>query len=118
MLNISRRKLLLHSNQILGTSIYKMASQIPITIKAPAAAASSAAVRGKKRPGSVNLAVVAAPQSTGASSKKKRPTISATAQQQVAWPLFILIINRKPRLFYLFLIFFSGQSTRCNLHGK
>lgn len=83
MLNISRRKLLLHSNQILGTSIYKMASQIPITIKAPAAAASSAAVRGKKRPGSVNLAVVAAP-STGASSKKKRPTISATAQQQVA----------------------------------
>ncbi|XP_003962719.2 INO80 complex subunit C [Takifugu rubripes] len=83
MLNTSRRKLLLHSNQILGTSIYKMASQIPITIKAPAVAASAAAVRGKKRPGTVNLTVVAAPQSTGAGNKKKRPTISSTAQQQI-----------------------------------
>lgn len=83
MLNISRRELRLLSNQILGTSVYKMASQIPITIKAPAVAASGAAVRGKKRPGTVNLTVVAAPQSTGASNKKKRPTISSTAQQQV-----------------------------------
>lgn len=118
MLNVSSRELFLHSKQILGTFICKMASQIPITIKAPAVAASSAAVRGKKRPGTVNLTVVAAPQSTGTSNKKKRPTISSTAQQQVTWPVFILITNRKPRLFYLFFIFFYGQCTRCNLHGK
>lgn len=77
-----------------------MASQIPITIKAPPVAASSAAVRGKKRPGTVNLTVVAAPQSTGTSNKKKRQTISSTAQQQVAWSIFIRNIKRKPRLFY------------------
>lgn len=78
-----------------------MASQIPITIKAPPVAASSAAVRGKKRPGTVNLTVVAAPQSTGTSNKKKRQTISFTAQQ-VEWSNLIRNINRKPRLFYFF----------------
>ncbi|XP_059194575.1 INO80 complex subunit C [Centropristis striata] len=55
-----------------------MASQIPITVRAPPAAASSAALRGKKRPGSP--AVSAAPQLTGSSScsKKKKGQQPAT----------------------------------------
>lgn len=60
-----------------------MASQIPITIKAPPLALSSAAVRGKKRPGTVNLTVVAAPYGSCAGSKKKRQTITTSTQQQV-----------------------------------
>ncbi|XP_029307643.1 INO80 complex subunit C [Cottoperca gobio] len=46
-----------------------MASQIPITVRAQPAANSSAALRGKKRPGSP--AVSAALQVTGSSKKKK-----------------------------------------------
>lgn len=60
-----------------------MASQIPITVRAQPAAASSAALRGKKRPGSP--AVSAAQQATGSGSKKKKAPLIATptAQTQV-----------------------------------
>ncbi|XP_044063266.1 INO80 complex subunit C [Siniperca chuatsi] len=58
-----------------------MASQIPITVRAQPAAASSAALRGKKRPGSP--AVSAAPQVTGStSSKKKKGQLTATPTTQ------------------------------------
>nr|XP_019948304.1 PREDICTED: INO80 complex subunit C [Paralichthys olivaceus] len=60
-----------------------MASQIPITVRAQPAAASSAALRGKKRPGS--LAVSAAPQAPGSGSKKKKapPMVTPTVQTQI-----------------------------------
>ncbi|XP_018541737.1 INO80 complex subunit C [Lates calcarifer] len=60
-----------------------MASQIPITVRAQPAAASSAALRGKKRPGSP--AVSAAQQATGSGSKKKKAPLIATptAQTQI-----------------------------------
>ncbi|XP_008321842.1 INO80 complex subunit C [Cynoglossus semilaevis] len=60
-----------------------MASQIPITIRAQPVAASSAALRGKKRPGSP--AVSAVPQSTGNGSKKKKSpqTVIPTPPSQV-----------------------------------
>ncbi|XP_070768539.1 INO80 complex subunit C isoform X3 [Enoplosus armatus] len=57
-----------------------MASQIPITVRAPPATASSAALRGKKRPGSP--AVSAAPQVTGSGSKKKKGQLTATPTTQ------------------------------------
>ncbi|CAB1421886.1 unnamed protein product [Pleuronectes platessa] len=53
-----------------------MASQIPITVRAQPAAASSAALRGKKRPGSP--AVSAAPQAPGCGSKKKKAPLIVT----------------------------------------
>lgn len=53
-----------------------MASQIPITVRAPPVAASSAALRGKKRPGSP--AVLAAPQAAGSGGKKKKGPLVAT----------------------------------------
>ncbi|XP_070691792.1 INO80 complex subunit C [Pempheris klunzingeri] len=53
-----------------------MASQVSITVRAPPAAASSAALRGKKRPGSP--AVSAGPQATGSGSKKKKGPLTAT----------------------------------------
>ncbi|XP_071326575.1 INO80 complex subunit C isoform X1 [Trachinotus anak] len=60
-----------------------MASQIPITVRAQPTAASSAALRGKKRAGSP--AVSAAQQATGSGSKKKKvpQTATPTAQTQV-----------------------------------
>ncbi|XP_058503241.1 INO80 complex subunit C [Solea solea] len=58
-----------------------MASQIPIIIKAQPAAASSAAARGKKRPGSP--AVSAAPQATGSKKKKSPLTVTPTVQTQI-----------------------------------
>ncbi|KAG7242054.1 hypothetical protein INR49_024100 [Caranx melampygus] len=60
-----------------------MASQIPITVRAQPPAASSAALRGKKRAGSP--AVSAGPQVTGSGSKKKKTpqTATQTAQAQV-----------------------------------
>ncbi|XP_035528972.1 INO80 complex subunit C [Morone saxatilis] len=62
-----------------------MASQIPITVRAPPAAASSAALRGKKRPGSP--AVCAAPPATGSSNsgkkKKGQPTATQTTPAQI-----------------------------------
>ncbi|XP_051262494.1 INO80 complex subunit C [Dicentrarchus labrax] len=62
-----------------------MASQIPITVRAPPAAASSAALRGKKRPGSP--AVCAAPPANGSSNsgkkKKGQPTATQTTQAQI-----------------------------------
>ncbi|XP_040899393.1 INO80 complex subunit C [Toxotes jaculatrix] len=57
-----------------------MASQIPITVRAQPAAASSAALRGKKRPGSP--AVSAAQQGTGSSGKKKKAPLTATPTAQ------------------------------------
>ncbi|KAM6994292.1 INO80 complex subunit C [Tautogolabrus adspersus] len=58
-----------------------MASQIPITVRAqPAAAASCAANRGKKRPGSP--AVSTAAQTTGGSSKKKKGQLTTTPTSQ------------------------------------
>ncbi|XP_039972782.1 INO80 complex subunit C isoform X1 [Xiphias gladius] len=62
-----------------------MASQIPITVRAQPAAAGSAALRGKKRPGSP--AVSASQQVTGSSSSKKKKaplTATPTAQTQVS----------------------------------
>ncbi|XP_003450978.1 INO80 complex subunit C isoform X1 [Oreochromis niloticus] len=58
-----------------------MASQIPITVKTPPTVTSSAAFRGKKRPGSP--AVSAAQQSTGNSNKKKKgqPVVTAATTQ-------------------------------------
>ncbi|XP_071326576.1 INO80 complex subunit C isoform X2 [Trachinotus anak] len=60
-----------------------MASQIPITVRAQPTAASSAALRGKKRAGSP--AVSAAQQATGSGSKKKKvpQTATPTAQTQI-----------------------------------
>ncbi|XP_028983994.1 INO80 complex subunit C isoform X2 [Betta splendens] len=58
-----------------------MASQIPLTVKAQAAAASAAALRGKKRPGSP--AVSAPQQVPGSSKKKKQPTATPAAQTQM-----------------------------------
>ncbi|XP_004541457.1 INO80 complex subunit C [Maylandia zebra] len=61
-----------------------MATQIPITVKTPPPAASTAAFRGKKRPGSP--AVSATQQITGNSSKKKKgqPVVTtATTQAQM-----------------------------------
>ncbi|KAG8010095.1 INO80 complex subunit C [Nibea albiflora] len=62
----------------------KMASQVPITVRAQQAAASPAqpAVRGKKRPGSP--AVCAAPQATGSSNsgKKKKGQLTVTPATQ------------------------------------
>ncbi|XP_026226058.1 INO80 complex subunit C [Anabas testudineus] len=59
-----------------------MASQISITVRAQSSAASSAALRGKKRPGSP--AVSAAQQNPGSSNKKKKqPTVTPTAQTQI-----------------------------------
>ncbi|KAM8735913.1 INO80 complex subunit C [Acanthopagrus schlegelii] len=59
-----------------------MASQVPITVRAPPTAASSAVLRGKKRPGSP--AVCAAPQAAGSSSssKKKKGALTAPATTQ------------------------------------
>ncbi|TNN80809.1 INO80 complex subunit C [Liparis tanakae] len=61
-----------------------MSSQSPVTVRAPPAAASSAAVRGKKRPASP--AVATAPQVTGSCSKKKKSQMTAppTTQPQIA----------------------------------
>lgn len=56
-----------------------MASQIPITVKSQAAVGSSAALRGKKRPGSP---AVAAAQQTGGSNKKKKGQPAATPATQ------------------------------------
>ncbi|KAM9353276.1 INO80 complex subunit C [Symphorus nematophorus] len=63
-----------------------MASQIPITVRAQPAAASSAALRGKKRPGSPAVSV--APQGSGSSSssskkKKGQLTTTPTTQTQI-----------------------------------
>ncbi|XP_047213244.1 INO80 complex subunit C isoform X2 [Girardinichthys multiradiatus] len=62
-----------------------MASQIPITVKPYPAAASAAALRGKKRPGSP--AVAGAQQAAGNSnlsgSKKKKPPLTATPSTQI-----------------------------------
>ncbi|MEQ2229267.1 INO80 complex subunit C [Ilyodon furcidens] len=61
-----------------------MASQIPITVKPYPAAASAAALRGKKRPGSP--AVAGAQQAAGngnlGGSKKKKPPLTATPSTQ------------------------------------
>lgn len=57
-----------------------MASQIPITVRTQPTAAASAALRGKKRPGSP--AVTGAPQAPG-SNKKKKPAATPTTQTQV-----------------------------------
>lgn len=57
-----------------------MASQIPITVRSQPTAASSAALRGKKRPGSP--AVSAAPQAPGSGSKKKKGPQTATPVTQ------------------------------------
>ncbi|XP_033485142.1 INO80 complex subunit C-like [Epinephelus lanceolatus] len=55
-----------------------MASQIPITVRAPPTAASSAANRGKKRPGSPAVCA-AGQQVTGSSGgKKKKGQLTAT----------------------------------------
>lgn len=68
-----------------------MASQVPINVKVQPAAASSAALRGKKRPGSP--AVSAAPQAAGNSSSKKRKgqLTTSTTQSQVAYSINPLI---------------------------
>ncbi len=57
-----------------------MASQVPLTIKAQPTAASSAAFRGKKRPGSP--AVSAAQQANVTVSKKKKGHLAATPTTQ------------------------------------
>ncbi|XP_038567490.1 INO80 complex subunit C [Micropterus salmoides] len=61
-----------------------MASQIPITVRAQPAVAGSAALRGKKRPGSP--AVSGAPQVTGSTSSKKKKgqlTVTPITQTQI-----------------------------------
>ncbi|XP_049902412.1 INO80 complex subunit C [Epinephelus moara] len=61
-----------------------MASQIPITVRAPPTAATSAALRGKKRPASP--AVSAAQQVTGTGScsiKKKKGLLTVTPATQI-----------------------------------
>ncbi|XP_041649592.1 INO80 complex subunit C isoform X2 [Cheilinus undulatus] len=57
-----------------------MASQIPITVRAQPAAASSAANRGKKRPGSP--AVSAASQASGSGNKKKKGQLTTAPATQ------------------------------------
>ncbi|XP_075965599.1 INO80 complex subunit C isoform X2 [Anarhichas minor] len=72
-----------------------MASQIPITVRAPPAAASSAAVRGKKRPASP--AVCAAQQVTGScSSKKKKVQLTAAPAAQAQITAVELVPEVKP----------------------
>ncbi|XP_054478118.1 INO80 complex subunit C [Anoplopoma fimbria] len=66
-----------------------MASQIPITVRAPPAAASSAALRGKKRPASpaVSAAQPVTGSSSSSSSKKKKgqlTTVPTTPAQITA----------------------------------
>uniref|UniRef100_A0A3Q3X218 Vps72/YL1 C-terminal domain-containing protein n=1 Tax=Mola mola TaxID=94237 RepID=A0A3Q3X218_MOLML len=79
-----------------------MASQIPITVRAPPGAASSAALRGKKRPGTVSPAVCAAPQVDVTGSKKKKgQLVTAAAQTQVQQsPLLRLPLNQSKPLFF------------------
>ncbi|XP_031708384.1 INO80 complex subunit C isoform X1 [Anarrhichthys ocellatus] len=72
-----------------------MASQIPITVRAPPAAASSPAVRGKKRPASP--AVCAAQQVTGScSSKKKKVQLTAVPAAQAQITAVELVPEVKP----------------------
>ncbi|XP_068591860.1 INO80 complex subunit C-like [Cebidichthys violaceus] len=72
-----------------------MASQIPITVRAQPAAASSAAVRAKKRPASP--AVCAAQQVTGScSSKKKKVQLTATPATQAQITAVELVPEVKP----------------------
>ncbi|XP_068591819.1 INO80 complex subunit C-like [Cebidichthys violaceus] len=72
-----------------------MASQIPITVRAQPAAASSAAVRGKKRP--VSPAVCAAQQVTGSCSiKKKKVQLTATPATQAQITAVELVPEVKP----------------------
>lgn len=69
----------------------QMASQISITVRAQPAAASSAALRGKKRPGSPAVSAAQQNPGSGCSSsggsggkkKKQQPTVSPATQTQV-----------------------------------
>lgn len=73
-----------------------MASQVPITIRPQPAASSSAANRGKKRPGSP--AVSAAPsQSTGSGSKKRKSQqAAATAAAPTQVTVVESVLDLKP----------------------
>ncbi|KAM6935934.1 INO80 complex subunit C-like [Lycodopsis pacificus] len=73
-----------------------MASQIPITVRAQPPAASSPAVRGKKRPASP--AVCAAQQVTGScsSSKKKKVQLTAVPATQAQIAAVELVPEVKP----------------------
>uniref|UniRef100_A0A3Q3FAU9 INO80 complex subunit C n=1 Tax=Labrus bergylta TaxID=56723 RepID=A0A3Q3FAU9_9LABR len=71
-----------------------MASQIPITVRAQPAAASCAANRGKKRPGSP--AVSAAAQTTGGKKKKGQLTTTPTSQTQVILSVWFLSVDSSP----------------------
>ncbi|XP_042346045.1 LOW QUALITY PROTEIN: INO80 complex subunit C [Plectropomus leopardus] len=62
-----------------------MASQLPVTVRAQPAAASSAALRGKKRPGSP--AVSAGQQVTGSSGGKKKKLTATPATQVISMSL-------------------------------
>uniref|UniRef100_A0A3B3X8C6 Vps72/YL1 C-terminal domain-containing protein n=2 Tax=Cyprinodontoidei TaxID=8087 RepID=A0A3B3X8C6_9TELE len=64
--------------------LVKMASQIPITVKAQPPTTSAAAVRGKKRPGSPAVSGVqqAAVNSSISGSKKKKPPLTVTPATQ------------------------------------
>lgn len=75
-----------------------MASQIPITIRAQPTGASSAALRGKKRPGSP--AASGAPQPAGSSSssgkKKKTAPLAATPTTQTQITTVETVAEVKP----------------------
>ncbi|XP_023258840.1 INO80 complex subunit C [Seriola lalandi dorsalis] len=71
-----------------------MASQIPITIRAQPTAASSAALRGKKRAGSP--AVSAVQQATGSGSKKKKAPQTATPTAQTQMTVVETVSEVKP----------------------
>uniref|UniRef100_A0A096LS84 INO80 complex subunit C n=3 Tax=Poecilia TaxID=8080 RepID=A0A096LS84_POEFO len=66
------------------SGLVKMASQIPITVKAQPQTTSAAAVRGKKRPGSPAVSGVqqAAVNSSISGSKKKKPPLTVTPATQ------------------------------------
>ena len=94
----------------------QMASQIPITIRAQPAAASSAALRGKKRPGSP--AVSAAPQAPGSGSKKKKAPliVTPTAPTQVQHTQPSMKQPRKDLTLNMFML--SSRTRRIHHEGR
>ncbi|XP_034553717.1 INO80 complex subunit C [Notolabrus celidotus] len=71
-----------------------MASQIPITVRPQPAAPSSAANRGKKRPGSPGVS--AAPQAALSGNKKKKGQLTATPVTQTQTIAAELVAEVKP----------------------
>ncbi|KAK9513724.1 hypothetical protein VZT92_027253 [Zoarces viviparus] len=72
-----------------------MASQIPVTVRAQPAAASSAAVRGKKRPASP-AGCAAQPVTGSCSSKKKKVQLTAVPATQAQITAVELVPEVKP----------------------